>query len=88
MMAHWETGSGRINDLRGFSDACERHGVMGLIDAVSSLGVADFAIDDFPGAGDPRPAIGGDVAQNFLEGADAMGLANQVAVQRNAHHGA
>ncbi|RMC32093.1 alanine--glyoxylate aminotransferase family protein [Paracoccus alkanivorans] len=48
-MAHWETGSGRINDLRGFSDACEKHGVMGLIDAVSSLGVEDFRIDDFPG---------------------------------------
>jgi aspartate aminotransferase-like enzyme len=48
-MAHWETGSGRINDLRGFSDACERHGAMGLIDAVSSLGVADFSIDDYPG---------------------------------------
>jgi alanine-glyoxylate transaminase/serine-glyoxylate transaminase/serine-pyruvate transaminase len=48
-MAHWETGSGRINDLRGFSDACERHGVMGLVDAVSSLGVADFGIDDYPG---------------------------------------
>ncbi|MDO5370622.1 aminotransferase class V-fold PLP-dependent enzyme [Paracoccus sp. (in: a-proteobacteria)] len=48
-MAHWETGSGRINDLRGFSDACEKHGVMGLIDAVSSLGVEDFRIDDYPG---------------------------------------
>ena len=49
VMAHWETGSGRINDLRGFSDACERHGVMGLVDAVSSLGIEDFAIDDYPG---------------------------------------
>lgn len=48
-MAHWETGSGRINDLQGFSDACERHGVMGMVDAVSSLGVADFSIDDYPG---------------------------------------
>jgi len=48
-MAHWETGSGRINDLQGFSDACERHGAMGLVDAVSSLGVEDFRIDDFPG---------------------------------------
>jgi len=48
-MAHWETGSGRVNDLRGFSDACDRHGVMGLIDAVSSLGADDFSIDDFPG---------------------------------------
>ncbi len=48
-MAHWETGSGRVNDLRGFSDACQRHGAMGLIDAVSSLGVDDFSIDDFPG---------------------------------------
>ncbi|MGL4234537.1 aminotransferase [Tabrizicola sp.] len=49
VMAHWETGSGRINDLRAFSDACERHGVMGLVNAVSSLGIADFDIDDFPG---------------------------------------
>ena len=48
-MAHWETGSGRINDLRGFSDACVRHNVMGLIDAVSSLGVENFQIDDYPG---------------------------------------
>ncbi|MFC3571636.1 aminotransferase [Paracoccus simplex] len=48
-MAHWETGSGRINDMRGFSDACERHGAMGLVDAVSSLGVGDFRIDDYPG---------------------------------------
>ncbi|MFC0202209.1 aminotransferase class V-fold PLP-dependent enzyme [Paracoccus rhizosphaerae] len=48
-MAHWETGSGRINDLRGFSDACVSHGVIGLVDAVSSLGVEDFRIDDFPG---------------------------------------
>lgn len=48
-MAHWETGSGRINDIRGFSDACVKHNVMGLVDAVSSLGIEDFAIDDFPG---------------------------------------
>lgn len=48
-MAHWETGSGRINDIRAFSDACERHGVLGLVDAVSSLGIEDFDIDDFPG---------------------------------------
>jgi aspartate aminotransferase-like enzyme len=48
-MAHWETGSGRINDLKGFSDACIKHGVMGIVDAVSSLGVADFNIDDYPG---------------------------------------
>jgi aspartate aminotransferase-like enzyme len=48
-MAHWETGSGRVNDLKGFSDACEKHGVMGIVDAVSSLGVGDFNIDDYPG---------------------------------------
>jgi len=48
-MAHWETGSGRINDLKGFSDACLKHGVMGICDAVSSLGVGDFNIDDYPG---------------------------------------
>ncbi|MEM9584165.1 MAG: aminotransferase [Pseudomonadota bacterium] len=48
-MAHWETGSGRINDVQGFSDACEKHGAMGLIDAVSSLGVDNFSIDDYPG---------------------------------------
>ncbi|MES2551074.1 MAG: aminotransferase class V-fold PLP-dependent enzyme [Pseudomonadota bacterium] len=49
VMAHWETGSGRINDIQGFSDACRKHNVMGLVDAVSSLGIEDFAIDDFPG---------------------------------------
>ncbi|MEL6466201.1 MAG: aminotransferase [Pseudomonadota bacterium] len=48
-MAHWETGSGRVNDIKGFSDACVRHDAMGLVDAVSSLGVGDFRIDDFPG---------------------------------------
>lgn len=48
-MAHWETGSGRINDLQGFSDACQRHSALGLVDAVSSLGIADFSIDDYPG---------------------------------------
>jgi aspartate aminotransferase-like enzyme len=40
-MAHWETGSGRVNG--------ERHGVLGLVDAVSSLGIEDFSIDDYPG---------------------------------------
>ena len=48
-MAHWETGSGRINDIRAFSDACLKHGALGLVDAVSSLGIADFASDDYPG---------------------------------------
>jgi alanine-glyoxylate transaminase/serine-glyoxylate transaminase/serine-pyruvate transaminase len=48
-MAHWETGSGRVNDLKGFNDACVKHGVMGIVDAVSSLGVGDFNIDDYPG---------------------------------------
>ena len=48
-MAHWETGSGRVNDIRGFSDACVKHDAMGLVDAVSSLGVENFKIDDYPG---------------------------------------
>ncbi len=48
-MAHWEIGSGRINDLQGFSAACARHGVLGLVDAVSSLGIEDFSIDNYPG---------------------------------------
>ncbi len=48
-MAHWETGSGRVNYVKGFSDACQRHGAMGLVDAVSSLGVEDFRIDDLQG---------------------------------------
>lgn len=48
-LAHWETGSGRVNDLRAFSDACARHNAMGLVDAVSSLGVDNFSIDDYPG---------------------------------------
>lgn len=47
-MAHWETGSGRINDLQGFNDACAKHGVMGIVDAVSSLGISYFNIDDYP----------------------------------------
>jgi aspartate aminotransferase-like enzyme len=47
-MAHWETGSGRINDIQGFNDACERHGAMGIVDAVSSLGIGYFNIDDYP----------------------------------------
>ena len=47
-MVHWETGSGRINELQGFNDACGRHGAMGIVDVVSSLGVADFDIDDYP----------------------------------------
>jgi aspartate aminotransferase-like enzyme len=47
-MAHWETGSGRINDLQGFNDACAKHGAMGIVDAVSSLGIAYFNIDDYP----------------------------------------
>ncbi|MEE9333642.1 MAG: aminotransferase [Granulosicoccaceae bacterium] len=48
-MAHWETGSGRVNDVQAFSDACQKNNVMGLIDAVSSLGVDNFSIDDYPG---------------------------------------
>ena len=48
-MAHYETGSGRVNDIKAFSDSCENHGVLGLVDAVSSLGVGDFRIDDYPG---------------------------------------
>ena len=48
-MAHWETGSGRINDIEGFSKSCVKHGAMGLIDAVSSLGVENFTVDDYPG---------------------------------------
>ncbi len=48
VMAHWETGSGRINDIQGFNDACARHGVMGIVDAVSSLGIEYFNIDDYP----------------------------------------
>jgi len=48
-MTHWETGSGRINDIEGFNAACEKHAVMGLVDAVSSLGVGDFDIDAYPG---------------------------------------
>ena len=47
-MAHWETGSGRINDIQGFNDACAKHDVMGIVDAVSSLGISDFDIDDYP----------------------------------------
>ena len=47
-IAHWETGSGRINDIQGFNEACQKHGVMGMVDAVSSLGIEYFDIDDYP----------------------------------------
>ena len=47
-MAHWETGSGRINDIQGYNEACQKHGVMGMVDAVSSLGIEYFDIDDYP----------------------------------------
>ena len=47
-MAHWETGSGRINDIQGFNEACQKHGVMGMVDAVSSLGIEYFDIDVYP----------------------------------------
>jgi len=47
-MAHWETGSGRINDIQGFNGACAKHGAMGIVDAVSSLGIEYFNIDDYP----------------------------------------
>ena len=47
-MAHWETGSGRVNDIQGFNDACAKHDAMGIVDAVSSLGIANFNIDDYP----------------------------------------
>lgn len=49
LMAHWETGSDRTNDLQGFSDACLKHETMGMIHAVSSLGLTDFSIDDYSG---------------------------------------
>ena len=48
-MAHWETGSGRINDVEGFNAACLKHDAMGIVDAVSSLGITDFNIDDYSG---------------------------------------
>ncbi|MEH6456373.1 MAG: aminotransferase [Cocleimonas sp.] len=47
-MAHYETGSGRINDIQGFNDACSKHSAMGMVDAVSSLGIGHFNIDDYP----------------------------------------
>jgi hypothetical protein len=42
--------------VKGFSDACLKHNVMGLVDAVSSLGIEDFAIDDSPAWSAGRPA--------------------------------
>jgi len=47
-MAHWETGSGRVNDIEGFNNACAKHDAMGIVDAVSSLGIGYFNIDDYP----------------------------------------
>ena len=67
VMAHWETGSGRINDLKGFSDACLKHNAMGLVDAVSSLGIEDFAIEgaysqSVPGFARHGPVLAGELS--------------------------
>lgn len=49
VMAYCDTSSGRINDIKGFNDACAEHGAMGIIDAVSSLKDDGFDIDEYPG---------------------------------------
>ena len=44
LMAHYETGSGRINDVQGFSDACLRHGVWGWWMRSARLALLIFAL--------------------------------------------
>src|SRR4029078_8266005 len=46
-MAHWEQGSGPSHDLKGLNAAGLKHGLIGIVQAVSSLGVGDFNIDDY-----------------------------------------
>ena len=49
MMTYCDSSSECINDVKGFSDACLKHDVMGLVDAASSLYEADFSIDGYAG---------------------------------------
>lgn len=46
-VAHSETSSGALNDVRALSDAAHRHGVFCLIDSVSGLAGAELRFDEW-----------------------------------------
>lgn len=46
-VAHSETSSGALNDVRALSDAAHRHGVLCLIDSVSGLAGAELRFDEW-----------------------------------------
>ncbi|MBA2688315.1 MAG: alanine--glyoxylate aminotransferase family protein [Gemmatimonadaceae bacterium] len=46
-VAHSETSSGALNDVRALSDAAHKHGVLCLIDSVSGLAGAELRFDEW-----------------------------------------
>lgn len=46
-VAHSETSSGALNDVRAISDAAHRHGTLCLIDSVSGLAGAELRFDEW-----------------------------------------
>lgn len=46
-VAHSETSSGALNDVRAISDAAHRHGALCLIDSVSGLAGAELRFDEW-----------------------------------------
>ena len=46
-VAHSETSSGALNDVRALSDAAHRHGALCLIDSVSGLAGAELRFDEW-----------------------------------------
>jgi aspartate aminotransferase-like enzyme len=46
-VAHSETSTGALNDVRAISDCAHRHGAVCLVDSVSGLGGAELHFDDW-----------------------------------------
>lgn len=46
-VAHSETSTGALNDVRAVSDCAHRHGIVCLIDSVSALGGAELRFDEW-----------------------------------------
>jgi aspartate aminotransferase-like enzyme len=46
-VAHSETSTGALNDVRAISDCAHRHGAVCLVDSVSGLGGAELQFDDW-----------------------------------------
>jgi aspartate aminotransferase-like enzyme len=47
MLTHSETSTGVLNPLKALATLIKAHGALSIVDAVTSLGAADFAMDDW-----------------------------------------